>query len=398
MDGQKIGMSLKWLLIASFINSVAYGFIWPLTSIYLHDQLGQTLVIIGWVMMANAVGQAVGSLVSGRLFDYLPPRRLMQGGTILMIVVNLLFILFHGWPGYAIVLTLAGFFGGWNTSIINSYGTYVRSHDGRFVFNMLYFISNFGMVFATAAVGPIYNFGITWLFWLALAMYVVLLAIVQGKFRIKISRHHTTTETVAVKLPKWNLGLIYTVVIGLGVLWISYSQWQANLSIYMSSVLHLPIWQYSMLWTINGILIAVMQLGMNALNLSTSRKAMFLQIFAGLIMFGLAFLILPFAKTFTGFAVAMVVTTIGEATAFPMIPALINELTPLSLKGRYQGMAAAAPSVGRAVGPLIGGAAIEHSGYSAMFYGGAGVVFLAFIGVAVMIGLGHRHTVQYDDM
>lgn len=155
MQTQQAGMSLRWLLTASFINNVAYGFIWPLTSIYLHDQLYQTLVVIGWVMMANAIGQAVGSLVSGRLFDRFEPRKLMQFGTLMMIVINLLFIFFHGWPSYAVILTLAGFFGGWNTATINSYGTYVRSHDGRFVFNMLYFISNFGMVFATAAVGQI---------------------------------------------------------------------------------------------------------------------------------------------------------------------------------------------------------------------------------------------------
>lgn len=396
MQTQQAGMSLRWLLTASFINNVAYGFIWPLTSIYLHDQLYQTLVVIGWVMMANAIGQAVGSLVSGRLFDRFEPRKLMQFGTLMMIVINLLFIFFHGWPSYAVILTLAGFFGGWNTATINSYGTYVRSHDGRFVFNMLYFISNFGMVFATAAVGPIYNFGITWLFWLAFVMYLVLMAIVQFTFKIKVARTQQTEQKQTLRLPKWNVRLIYTGVIGLGVLWISYSQWQGNLSIYMSSILKLPVWQYSMLWTINGILIAIIQLGMNALNLSANRKSMFIQIYAGLIMFGLAFMILPFAKTFTGFAIAMVVTTIGEATAFPMIPALVNELSPIELKGRYQGMTAAAPSVGRAVGPLIGGAVIEQSGYGTMFYGGAGVVFIAFIGVAIMIMIGYRHATQYE--
>ena len=396
MQTNEQGMSIRWLLTASFINSVAFGFIWPLTSVYLHDELYQTLVIIGWVMMANAVAQAVGSLVSGRLFDRFSPHKLIQFGTVAMIVLQVLFILFHGWPTYAVILAVVGFFGGWNTAAFNSYGTYVRSHDGRFVFNMLYFMGNFGMVFATAAVGPIYTYGITWLFILALIMYIVLLFIVRSHFKIKVERTEQKTTKSSFKLPKWNWRLVYTGVIGLMVLWISYSQWLGNLSVYMSSVLKLPLWQYSMLWTINGILIAVIQLGMNALNLSANRKSMFIQIFAGLLMFGLAFLILPFAKTFTGFALAMVVTTIGEATAFPMIPALVNELTPMELKGRYQGLTAAAPSVGRAIGPLLGGAVIEQSGYGSLFYGGAGVVFIAFVGVATMIFIGYRHATQYE--
>ena len=180
-------------------------------------------------------------------------------------------------------------------------------------------------------------------------------------------------------------------------MWISYAQWQGNVSVYMNSVLKLPLWQYSMLWTINGILIAIIQLGMNALNLSANRRSMFIQIFAGIIMFGLSFLVLPFSHHFMGFALAMIITTIGEATAFPMIPALVNELTPLTLKGRYQGLTAAAPSVGRAVGPLVGGFIIQQQGYNALFYAASALTFVAFIGVLTSIVLGYRRTVRYEE-
>ena len=391
------GMSLRWLLTASFINSFAFGFIWPLTSVYLYNELYQTLVTIGWVMMANAVGQAIGSIVSGRLFDQFKPYRLIQLGVLAMIVLQVAFIIWHGWPTYAVILTLVGFFGGWLTAAINAYGTQVRSHDGRFVFNMLYFMSNFGMVFSTALVGPIYPFGITWLFLLALILYVALFFIVHTKFRINLANYSHEQQTTKIALPKWNLLLIYAGISGLVILWISYAQWQGNVSVYMNSVLKLPLWQYSMLWTINGILIAIIQLGMNALNLSANRRSMFIQIFAGIIMFGLSFLVLPFSHHFVGFALAMIITTIGEATAFPMIPALVNELTPLTLKGRYQGLTAAAPSVGRAVGPLVGGFIIQQQGYNALFYAASALTFVAFIGVLTSIVLGYRRTVRYEE-
>ena len=391
------GMSLRWLLAASFINSFAFGFIWPLTSVYLYNELYQTLVTIGWVMMANAVGQAIGSIVSGRLFDQFKPYRLIQFGVLAMIVLQVAFIIWHGWPTYAVILTLVGFFGGWLTAAINAYGTQVRSHDGRFVFNMLYFMSNFGMVFSTALVGPIYPFGITWLFLLALILYVVLFFIVHTKFRINLANYSREQQTTKIALPKWNLLLIYAGISGLVILWISYAQWQGNVSVYMNSVLKLPLWQYLMLWTIIGILIAIIQLGMNALNLSANRRSMFIQIFAGIIMFGLSFLVLPFSHHFMGFALAMIITTIGEATAFPMIPALVNELTPLTLKGRYQGLTAAAPSVGRAVGPLVGGFIIQQQGYNALFYAASALTFVAFIGVLTSIVLGYRRTVRYEE-
>ncbi|MCM0582832.1 MFS transporter [Weissella diestrammenae] len=394
---EKTAMSFKWLLTASFINSFALGFIWPLTSIYLHDQLHQTLVVIGWVMLANALGQMIGSVISGRLFDRFAPFVLIQIGVGVMIVAQVAFIIWHSWPVYPLILVVTGLFSGWNTAAINSYGTQINNRDGRYVFNMLYFIANFGMVFATAIVGPIYAFGIIWLFVISLVMYSFLFWIIRRHFNFSIARTKADVKiSLDQQLSVWNKRLIWTVIIGLGILWISYSQWLGNLSVYMSDVLSLPLWQYSMLWTINGLLIAAIQLTMNGLNLVASRRAMWIQIFGGIGFFGLAFLVLPFVNNFTGFAIAMIITTFGEATAFPMIPALINELTPNGLKGRFQGWAAAAPSAGRAFGPLLGGLMIEHSGYHQMFFAAAGIVLLALIGVAIMVMWGYRFTTHYE--
>jgi MFS family permease len=243
----------------------------------------------------------------------------------------------------------------------------------------------------------VYELGVTWLFVLAFGLYIILLLIVRLTLNmdIQVAVEKVKQAVVKVRLPKWNSVIIWTLIVGLVGLHLAYVQWQANLSVYMSSVLQMPLWQYSILWTINGILIAIIQLSMNALNLSASRRAMFIQIFAGLLFFGIAFLILPFAQTFMMFVVAMVITTLGEATAFPMLPALVNELTPLSVKGRYQGLMAAAPNLGRAVGPLLGGVVIDYSGYHELFYAAAGVAFVAFVLVASMVMIGYRKTTTY---
>ncbi len=393
---KKTNMSITWLLVASFINNFAAGFIWPVTTVYLHNNLQQSLITVGWVILANSIGQAYGSILSGRLFDRFAPYRLIQIGVALMIATQISFILFHGWPLYALNLTVCGFLSGWILAILNAYGTRVVNVDGRFVFNMLYFTSNFGMVFATALVGVIFPLGIVWLFILSVILYVLLLLVVKVHFNLTFVKKETDQATTVAPLSKWNRRIIYVTIGGLVVLWIAYAQWLGNLSVYMTDTLHLPLWQYSMLWTINGALIAIIQIVINTLNLSTSRRAMWIQIFGGLLMFGLAFLILPFAKTFTGFALAMVVTTFGEATAFPMIPALVNELTPSYLKGRYQGLAAAAPSIGRAFGPVLGGFVIEHQGYQTLFYGGSGLVLITFILVLATVASGYRYVTEYN--
>ena len=63
----------------------------------------------------------------------------------------------------------------------------------------------------------------------------------------------------------------------------------------------------------------------------------------------------------------MILLTIGEATAIPTIPALVNNLAPLGTKGRYQGLVNSWSSAGRAIGPLIGGIIIEKQSYTFLF-------------------------------
>jgi MFS family permease len=111
-------------------------------------------------------------------------------------------------------------------------------------------------------------------------------------------------------------------------------------------------------------------------------------------MVALSFVVLIFAKSYAWFVLAMTVLTMGEATAFPAIPALVNDLTPLDLKGRYQGMVNAWASAGRALGPLFGGAVIDATSYTTLFIvatAAVGVVLLALATLWLLVH--HRLTV-----
>ena len=97
-------------------------------------------------------------------------------------------------------------------------------------------------------------------------------------------------------------------------------------------------------------------------------------------MFSISFITLVFAKDFAHFALSMVILTLGESTAFPAIPAYVNDLSPKSSKGKYQGSIMVASGVGRAFGPLFGGLVIDRAGYIPFFW-------VAAIVIALMIAL-----------
>ncbi|EPC69871.1 major facilitator superfamily permease [Lacticaseibacillus paracasei subsp. paracasei Lpp71] len=70
-------IQLRWLLTGALLSSIGMSFIWPLTSIYLHNRLDISLTVIGVVLLLNSLGSVVGSIIGGRLYDQGTPTALL---------------------------------------------------------------------------------------------------------------------------------------------------------------------------------------------------------------------------------------------------------------------------------------------------------------------------------
>ena len=165
-------IKLRWLVLGELATWIGASFIWPLTSVYLNKQLHISLSVIGVVLFCNCAGNIIGSIISGRLYDKHDPYPLILWGLGLDAGVLFLMAVFHGWPEYWFWLTLTGFLGGWNGTLINSVATSLKNYPGRYVFNVLYFSQNLGVVTGTLIVGYLYDFSITLLFVIAALLFV----------------------------------------------------------------------------------------------------------------------------------------------------------------------------------------------------------------------------------
>ena len=376
-------IKLIWLIVGELATWIGASFIWPLTSVYLNKQLHISLSIIGVVLFCNCAGNILGSIISGRLYDKYNPYPLMLWGLGLDAAVLFLMDAFHGWPEYWVWLTLPGFLGGWNGSLINSVATSLKKYPSRYVFNVLYFSQNLGVVTGTLIVGYLYDFSITLLFVIAALLFVI--AFINAVFNYKpiiafhkerMAKHKKGEKHKAEPMPKRNFIMTMVFFTTLGVSWLLYMNWESNLSVYMVS-LGIPFHLYSLLWTLNAGVIVIMQ-GILA-RFPNIFKNLFHQIIFGICMFSLSFITLVFAKDFAHFALSMFILTLGESTAFPAIPAYVNDLSPLTSKGKYQGANMVASGIGRAFGPLFGGLIIDHAGYIPFFWVAAIVIALMIV-------------------
>lgn len=207
-------LKLQWLLLGAFLTSFGNSFVWPLTTVYIHDQLHQSLTVAGLVLMFFSGANVLGSVLAGMFFDRVRPQRLMVAGLLGAILTMLAMVAWNQWPAYPLLLTIIGFFNGWLLTLLNSFGTRLRGHDGRFIFNMIYFFNNLGMVFGTTIAGPIYELAqnqVGPLFIITASLYAIFILVVIRYYRLPVTpSQHASADRPAVALPRVNAQVIWT--------------------------------------------------------------------------------------------------------------------------------------------------------------------------------------------
>ena len=91
------------------------------------------------------------------------------------------------------------------------------------------------------------------------------------------------------------------------------------------------------------------------------------------------------ADTFALYALAAVVWTVGEMAFLPVVPTLVSGLSPVHVRGSYQGLYHASWGLAKMIGPAAGGLVLASAGAGALWTGAALLVGLAALALA---GLG----------
>jgi MFS family permease len=100
---------------------------------------------------------------------------------------------------------------------------------------------------------------------------------------------------------------------------------------------------------------------------------------AALIM-GTGFGLVAFAGSAWFFALTVVIWTLGEMLQSPSNAATVAALSPVALRGRYQGVNSLTWSAGTALAPIAGGFTQEHLGDAALWIGCFALCALAAAG------------------
>jgi MFS family permease len=375
-----IPKSVWWLVIGMALNITGASFLWPLNTIYMKEELNKSLTIAGIVLLINSLGMVVGNLLGGVLFDKLGGYKTILIGTFTCLFSTTLLNLFHGWPWYAVWLVLLGFGGGMIIPAIYAMAGAVWPNGGRQTFNAIYLAQNIGVALGAALGGFVAELSFNYIFIANLVMYVLFAIVAITQFNLEINAKVKRQDNIDLNNQE-NISRFISLLLVCAVFaicWIGYIQWETTIASFTQSI-HISMSQYSVLWTINGIMILIAQPLIRPI-IILLKGNLKKQMFVGILIFMGSFLVTSFAHQFSMFVIGMVILTFGEMFVWPAVPTIANQLAPKGKVGQYQGIVNSASTVGKALGPLFGGLLVDLFNMRMMF-----LTMIILLGLAIII-------------
>jgi MFS family permease len=163
------------------------------------------------------------------------------------------------------------------------------------------------------------------------------------------------------------------------LLGLAYIQSFATLPVFMSSV-GISASLYGRLMAVNGIMIVLLQIPMTAW---MKRHNRIIFVLAAPVLTGLGFGATAMAEAWSGFAMTIVVWTLGEIMIAPYGPSIVSDLAPAALRARYLGVFTMCFASANMLGAPLGGYVLGALGGPALWGGtlalcmAAGVLFAA---------------------
>lgn len=346
-----------WLLgLGCLLNVGGLSLLWPVNAIYIHTNLHKSMAVAGVVLMVYSGTGLFGSFLGGWLYDRYGAIRVMVTTLVVSCFVIVIPAFTANFAIYVGVMALFGTACAIPFPVLNAVAGHAWPGGGRRAFNFLYVANNLGVALGTALGGLMASHSFHAVFYGIALGYAILLLLVVTALRAPLHQlqqvHQTARKEADSRLQEtipW--GGIGILLAGYITAWVVYVQWQSTVSVDMQASGY-PLSLYSLLWTINGLLIFLAQ---PVVAFVTRRiSALPMQMVGGTVLFALSFTAMLFAHHYAVFVFAMVLTTLGEMFVWPAVPAAIAQISPSSRLGTLQGLVSSAATCGRMIAPCWG--------------------------------------------
>ncbi|GAB3869162.1 MFS transporter [Dactylosporangium cerinum] len=359
-----------WIVWTATLINRAGGFVGIFLTIYLSTERGFSEAAAGLVLGLYGLGGAIGVTVAGHLTDRWGRRPTvllaMGSASVLMVCLGLA----HGRPAIMVgTLALGMATEAARPPLGAMIADLVPATDRGRAFSVYFWAINLG--FATAAVLAGFAAGSGYLTLFIADAATTAAAAVLLAVKTRETRPAVTTKT----LERSGLGTLARDRVFLGFV-------LCNLLIALVLLQHMAMLPLAMIdddlspktfgvvIALNGVLIVLGQPLVTRL-LATRREALVAPVAA--VVVGIGFGLTAFAHTPVWYGATVLLWTVGEMLSAPSNAALLAGLSPVDMRGRYQGAYGLSWQAAAFLAPTLGGAVRELAGNSALWLGCLGL-------------------------
>jgi len=385
-----LGPVIGWLAFMRLVGGLGFAISLPFLSIYLHEDLGIAMSVIGVMLATAGLLGGVSATAGGMLSDRIGRRSLLIG-LLALRAVSFLLLAYLVWAKspFAIFAAVYIFSSILGTSIFPLTEAIVSdvtpTNKRADAFSVLRVASNLGWAIGPAVGGVLVIFGYYWLF-------VVTAMMIGGAATVASFAIHETNKPVAGVKNKTLLAPVLRdrrlmIFMGVGLLmFLARGQLISTLSVHLSGTVGLSKSQIGWLYALNGGMVAALQM-LTTKYTNRINPLSALSFAAG--MYAAGYFLVGWAGGMIEMIVAMLIITTAEMIETPTAAAYVTMLAPEGLTGSYLGVFHFAFHLGWTVGPMVGGIFIDLA--PDPLYAWTGIATLAAIG-----GIGFRIMKEFD--
>jgi MFS family permease len=366
--------TLWWGLLVNRLASFVVAFL----AIYLVRDRGFSPAAAGWAVSLYGIGVTVAGPLGGLLADRLGRRATMAGG----LAAGALSVAALALVRHPALLSAAAFSAAatgelYRPAMAAAVADVVPAPDRARAFGLVYWAVNLGLAFGLLVAGLVADRSLPALFLADAGTTAVFAALVL--LRVPETRPAGLVHEPALR------GLVrvfgdgpYAAFLVLHlVALVIFAQWQLGLPLDMAA--HgLGPGAYAVLMAVNCAGVVLLQ-PLLAHRLRRFDGARLLAVSA--LLFGLGHGVNALEAGLPGYAVGTALWTVGEVIGFPVAAALVADLAPAELRGRYQGAYAMTWGLALTLSPIFGGQTYTRLGGRALWF--------ACLGIALLVAAGH---------
>jgi MFS family permease len=358
-----------WLIWTGTLINRLGGFVIPFLTLYLTAQREIPVSQAALMVSLFGAGSFIAQLSGGELTDRLGRRPVM----LMSFFITPVFMIVLGLARDLALISIATFLVGFFTDLYRpavgaAIADLVPPESRTRAYGYNYWAINLGAAVAPLLAGLIadYNF---FILFLADAVTTAAFGFIVF-FGIRETRpaeaHHTSPARTGERISQLKRAPIL-LIFSLITLFFGIVYMQGNVTLPIDMQAHgLGPAAYGAAIAVNGFLIILTTIPVSTMAAKWPR---FETVAAASVLLGLGFGFTALATNLPLFALSVAIWTLGEIAATSVGPTIIADLSPVELRGLYQGIFGAAWGLSYFVGPLAGGWVYEHWGSNALWLG-----------------------------